>query len=113
MKKTFSALLNWDTFYIVLVALLLGMILGVAFNSKYSIPIRIRLHNLYLKINPDVQKDSQTLIIDKVTKDAPISSQTNIFEEPKQNKNNFLYCIKKIFIKNDKKPQTIHDVIIN
>ena len=104
---------NWETVSTVLIALLLGMFLGVMYNSKYSIPIRIKFHDFCVKINPDTQKDSQTLIMERVTKDAPNISQNSIFDEPEKKENCFIKFVYRLFNKNNQKPQTIHDVILN
>lgn len=113
MKKLFSTLWNWETGSIVLIALLLGMFLGVMNNSKFAIPLKIKLHDMYVKINPDIQKDSHSLIIERVTKDTPNLPQNSIFEEPEKKDCSFIKVIKKVFIKKHEKPKTIHDVILN
>lgn len=113
MKELFLKLWNWETVSTVLIALLLGMFLGVMFNSKYSIPLRVKFHDFYVKINPDTQKDSHTLIMEKVTKDAPILPQNSIFDEPEKKENRFIKTFYRIFNKNHERKQTIHDVILN
>ena len=112
MKKFLINLFNNDIFLTVILALLLGMFLGVAFNSKLFLPVKVKFHDFYSKINPNYQKDSQTLIIEKVTKDTPNINQKDIFEEPKKKNNSFILFIKRIFTPK-KETNNIHDFILN
>ena len=66
-----------------------------------------------MKLNPDITKDSKSIIIDRVTKDTPQLPQNDIFEEPAQKENGFIKIIKKVFIHKQKEKQTIDDIILN
>ena len=96
MKKFIISIFNNEIFLTVILALLLGMFLGVMYNSAFFTPIKVKLHSLYLQINPDAQKDSQTLIIEKVTINTPNINQKDIFTEPKKQDCKILCIIKKL-----------------
>lgn len=113
MKKSFEDIISLDTLLVIAVALTLGMLIGIFYHSQYSLGMRTFFHKMYLKINPDSQKDSKTLIMDKVTKDTPNLPQNDIFEQPAKKDNGFILFIKKVFVKKENKPQTINDYILN
>ncbi len=113
MKKFFSDIHNYDAYLTIIIALLLGMFAGVFFQTKYSLGIKTFFHNVYIKLNPDSQKDSKTLILERVTKDTPNLPQKDIFEEPEKKDNPFVLYIKRIFINKNEKTHTIHDIVIN
>ncbi len=101
-----------DIVFIIIFCLLLGFFIGILFKTPYTLGIKTFFHNISVKLNPDTQKDSKTLIIDKATKDAKSIDYKNIFDEPKTKENKFIIIIKRIF--NKKKHQTtIDNVIIN
>lgn len=108
-----SELWTWSNISTIAIALLLGMFLGVFFKSSYSIGIRTFFHNIYVKLHPEITKDSKTIIMDRVTKDTPNLPQNDIFEEPAQKENGFIKIIKKVFIHKQKEKQTIDDIILN
>ena len=108
-----SELLTWSNISTIIIALLLGLFLGIFFKSSYSIGIRTFFHDIYVKLNPDITKDSKSIIIDRVTKDTPQLPQNDIFEEPAQKENGFIKIIKKVFIHKQKEKQTIDNIILN
>lgn len=97
MKKRLIDLFNNDYFSIVIISLLIGLFLGIFFQSIYSIPIRTFFNNL----NPNTGKDSHTLIIDNVTRNTPNINQKDIFEIQKK-ENIVIRIIKKLSTNNDK-----------
>ena len=108
-----SELWCWENISTIVIALLLGVFLGVFFQTSYSLGIRTFFHNVYVKLHPEINKDSKTIIIDRVTKDTPNLPQNDIFEEPEKKENGFIKIIKKVFIHKDKEQTTIHNVILN
>lgn len=92
----------------ILLALLLGMFLGVFYNTKYSIPLRTFMHNMYIKSHPEIKDDSKTIIINKVSGKFSSLPQKDIFES-KNNDNKFIMFIRKIFSKPVEKEKTIFD----
>ena len=113
MKKFFEDIMNYETGLTLLIALLLGLFLGVFFQTQYSVGIRTVFHNIYTKLCPDTQKDSKTIIMERVTKDTPNLPQKDIFETPKKKENEMVLFIKRLFIKEKKTEQTINDVVLN
>ncbi len=113
MKKSLEELISLDTVLVIAVALMLGMLIGIFYHSPYSVGLRTLIHNIYLKTHPNIEKDSKTLIMDRVTKDTPNLPQKNIFEQPQKKENGFILFIKKVFVKKQDKPQTINDFILN
>lgn len=105
--------INWDIVYIFIFSLLFGFFIGVIFKTPYTLGIKTFFHNISVKLNPDSQKDSKTLIIDRVTKDTENIPQNSIFEEPKKKDNNFIIIIKRLFHKQKEKSPTIHDAVLN
>ena len=104
MKELF----NRETLSTILIALLIGMLLGVFYNTKYSIGLRTYFHEVYTKLHPEVKKDSKTIIIEQVTKNSQNIPQKDIFEKPER-ENKFFTVIKKIFVKPEQKTETIFD----
>ena len=103
-----------DAILTVILALLIGAAIGLLIPSKASIATRIFFHNIFVKLNPDSQKDSHTLIMENVTKDTPNLPEKSIFEEPQKKDNGFILYIKKVFTKKDsEKPKTITDYVLN
>ena len=112
MKKFFKDISREDI-YTIIIALLIGMFVGVFFQSGYSIGIRSFFHNIYTKINPNSQKDSKTLINDRATKDIPNLPQKDIFETPKKKDCGVVIFIKKIFHNSEQEKDTIDNFVIN
>ena len=103
-----------DFIYVIIISLLLGMIFGYSCPTKYSSAFKSTLHKIYIKFHPESQKDTHTIILERVTKDTPNLPQYDIFEEPVQKENNFILYIKKIFGKKaEKQPASIHDMILH
>ena len=101
-----------DIVFIIIFCLLLGFFIGILFKTPYTLEIKTFFHNINLKLNPDIQKDSKTLIIDNVTKDSKSIDYKNIFDEPKEKENKYIIIFKRLFKKKHKKT-TINDVILN
>lgn len=93
-------LLKNDLVYIFIISLLTGLIIGVCCPEKYSAQFKIFIHNIYLKLHPEVLKDSKTIIIESARKDLDKLPQTSIFEEKKK-ENKFILYIKRLFNKKD------------
>lgn len=113
MKKFFDDILDKDTLFILFISLLLGLFIGVFFQSGYSVGLRTLYHKIYLKFHPEVQKDTKTIIIDKVSEDNIRIPQTDIFEDMSEKDNKLIIILKKIFtpskkLKQENKP-TIDD----
>lgn len=100
-----------DIFYVFIVSLLLGLIIGFVAPSKYYAEFRIFVHKLYLKFNPDVKKDSKTIILETTSKSLEELPQNSIFDKPKKKDNKFVLFIKQV-IETNKKPQeeTINNI---
>lgn len=113
MKKSFEELISLDTVLVIAIALTLGMLIGIFYHSQYSIGIRTFIHDVYVKTHPNIEKDSKTLIMDRVTNDTPNLPEKDIFEQPQKKENGFILFIKKVFVKKQDKPQTINDFILN
>ena len=107
--KLFRFLKN-DIFYVFIVSLLLGLIIGVVAPSKHYAELRIFIHKLYLKFNPNAEKDSKTIILETASKSLDELPQNSIFDKPKK-KNKVILFIKQI-IESNKKPQedTINNI---
>ena len=90
-------LFSLNTLIIILSAMLLGVVLGKFCPSNIHLQTATFFHNIYVKIHPESQKDTKTIII---------------FEEPQKKKNNFIIFIKKIFHKNTKNDTNL-DLIIH
>ena len=101
MKDFFDDFKNKDTLFIIFISLLLGVFIGVFFKSGYSLGIKSFFRDVYFKINPESQKDSKTIILEKAD---CYELPNTIFDETKKKDNKFI-----LFIKNLKKekPQTI------
>ncbi|GEM_PF-7132693 len=107
--------LDSESFTFIILALLFGFIIGLIIPSRFFMPVRVFFHNIYIKMNPDSQKDSKTLILEQVTKDNVSTPKKDIFEEPEKKENGVVLYIKKVFKKDTKqeKPQTINDFVLN
>lgn len=108
-----SDLWCWENISTIIIALLLGVFLGVFYQTQYSIGLRTFVHNMYVKMHPEINKDSKSIIMDRVTKDTPALPQKDIFEEPAKEENGIIKIIKKVFIRKDKEQTTIHNVVLN
>ena len=116
MKHMRRIILDRADILTIILALMIGLSIGFFIPTKCSIAIRLFIHNIYLKINPDAQKDSKTLILEKVSKNNDILEQKTIFDKPDKNQETPVMFIKKIFKNNntdEKKKQTINDFILN
>lgn len=113
MKSFFNE--SMDAILTITLALLVGLTIGMLIPSKFSISSKVFFHNILRNLNPDSQKDSQTLIMEKVTKDTPNLPQNSIFEEPEKKENGFILYIKKVFFnqKDEDPPKTITDYVLN
>jgi len=103
-----------NTVIIVIIALFIGFIAGKFIPSGVFMPVRLFFHNIYVKLNPDSQKDSKTLIMEKVSGDIYLP-QKSIFDEPVKKENKAVLYIKRILKKEDNSdnPKSIHDFILN
>ena len=109
MKEWIKDFFNKDIISIILISLLLGIFLGLFFKTEYSIPIKAFFNDL----NPNSGKDSQTLILDNVTKNTPNINQKNIFETPKRKENLIIQIIKNFSKKNKKTEEsTINNYVV-
>ena len=104
--------INWDIVYIFIFSLLLGVLIGVLFKTPYTLGIKAYFHDICVKLNPNLQKDSRTLIIDRVTKDTKPLPKNSIFEVPEKKDNNLIVIIKRVFNKHKEKEPTIHDSVL-
>ena len=99
---------NKELVFTAFLFLLIGLVIGVFFQSGYSVGIRTFFHQIYVKINPETQKDSKTIIIEKVTKDTSDFPTNSIFDKPKKKENKIILTIKRM-LPSKEKPQTIND----
>lgn len=99
-------ILKNDILYIFVVSLMIGLVLGFCCPKECSAKFKIFMQNVYIKFHPECQKDSRTIIIEKVSKSTNDLPQTSIFEEPKK-ENQFLLFVKKVFVKEKKTEMTI------
>jgi len=102
MKDNKQNIFNNENFLTVLIALLLGLFLGVMWNTRFSTGVKTYFHDIYIKINPDAKKTSHELIIDRVNKDLPNLPQNSIFEQPEKKENKIILFVKKIFLNRQK-----------
>lgn len=99
---------NNELIFIAFLFLLIGLVIGVFFQSGYSIGMRTFFHQIYIKFHPETQKDSKTIIIEQVTKNTSTIPQNSIFDKPEKKENKFILIIKRIFPAKEK-PKTIND----
>jgi hypothetical protein len=92
-----------DLFYIFVISLLVGLIIGVVTSKQ----IQIALHEIYQKFHPEISKDSKTIIIERATKDLEQIPETSIFETPVKKENSVILFVKKIFVKENNSLPTI------
>lgn len=111
MKK--SDFLSLNTLIIILSAMLLGVIIGRICPQNIHIQTATFFHNIYIKLHPDSQKDTKTIIIDSATKDIPIYSGNNIFEKPQKKENKYKRFIKKVLHENKKENNNIDIFLYN
>ncbi len=104
-------LFSLNTLIIILSAMLLGVVLGKFCPSNIHLQTATFFHNIYVKIHPESQKDTKTIIMERATKDIQTYTGNDIFEEPQKKKNNFIIFIKKIFHKNTQNDTNL-DLII-
>lgn len=81
MGMKISNLLKNDIFYIFIVSLMIGLILGFCTPRKYYVKFQMFMHDIYIKHHPEVKKDAKTIIIETATKNVKKVPQTSIFEE--------------------------------
>ena len=67
------------------------------------------VHKIYLKINPNTEKDSKTIILEKVSGDINELPQKDIFEKPAK-ENRFVIFLKKLFTQKIDKQETIDTI---
>lgn len=104
-------LFSLNTLIIILSAMLLGVVLGKFCPSNIHLQTATFFHNIYVKLHPESQKDTKTIIMERATKDIKTYTGNDIFEEPQKKENNFIIFIKKIFHKNTKNDTNL-DLII-
>ena len=104
--------INWDLVYIFIFSFLFGISIGIIFKTPYTLGIKTFFHDIYVKLNPDLQKDSKTLIIERATKDTKALPQNSIFEEPQKKDNKFIIIIKRVFKNKEETRPSIHDAVI-
>ena len=66
------------------------------------------MRDMYIKVHPEVKKDSKTIIIDQVTKNTHNVPQKDIFEAPKK-ENKLVIFIKRVYGEEKPKRETIYD----
>lgn len=105
-----------DMLIIILSALLIGLFIGFWCPANIKIQVQTAYNNIYIKFHPESQMDTQTIIINKATKNIENLPQNDIFETPPKKENDFILFIKKLFKPKSKevqKPVTIHDKVID
>ena len=102
MKNLLKDFLDKDTLFIIFISLLIGLVIGVYFQTSYSIGLRTALHNITQKLNPDSKKDSKTLIMEKA---GTYTMPETIFDTPK--KENKLIIFIKRFLPKKETTQTL------
>lgn len=100
----------YESILIILICLFVGLFIGRAVPQNLSVSIQSFAQELYLKFHPDSQKDTQTLIRERVMKDTVYTPTENIFEE--QKRIGFVQKIKLFFNKKDKSQEqnTINNI---
>lgn len=109
MKKFFKNIFDEELTFVIIISLLLGCFIGVFMQTPYSLGIKTTFHNLYIKLNPDTQKDSKTIIIDKASESLDKLPQKDIFEQPEKKENKFILFIKNVFKTEKTQQKTIND----
>jgi hypothetical protein len=105
--------LSYDFLMIIVLALLIGLVLGRLCPTGVSMGYRTFCQKLYIKFHPDSQKDTKTIIMEKALKDTPSLPKTDIFEEPQTKDSSFVQYVKHIFVKKQTdSPKTIHDIVL-
>ncbi len=101
-----------DMLIIILSGLLIGLVFGVMSPVNIKMRVQTFYSNLYIKFHPESQMDTQTIIINKVTKNSVLTPQNDIFEMPVKKENQIILFVKNLFKQNKQpkeKPLSIHD----
>jgi len=101
-----------DMLIIILSGLLLGFLFGSFCPVNIKMQVRTFYNDIYIKLHPESQMDTQTIIINRATKNNLVLPKNNIFEPIKKKENPIVIFIKNIFTpsnKNTNSPVTIND----